>query len=167
MARPRTVPDAEIHVAICDLLAQGGDKAVSFSSVARVSGLAAPSLVQRYQSREGMIRAALGSAWERLDAAVTAAEAEPKAAGFLKLLSRTDAVPLMPATLRDADLRDRAAAWRGRVEACLALRLGGGSKGREAAALMFAAWQGQQLWRDAGGRGFRLKDAAKRVQRST
>ncbi|TKA94746.1 transcriptional regulator, partial [Cereibacter changlensis] len=56
---------------------------------------------------------------------------------------------------------------RARVEAALALRLGGGTKGREAASLMFSAWQGQMLWQDAGGRGFKLKEAAKRVQRAT
>ena len=33
----------------------------------------------------------------------------------------------------------------------------------EAAAMLFAAWQGQMLWRAAGGKGFRLKDAAKRL----
>ena len=51
MARPRTIPDPEIFAAIRALLAQGGDKAVAFSSVARATGLAAPTLVQRYGSR--------------------------------------------------------------------------------------------------------------------
>ena len=45
----------------------------------------------------------------------------------------------------------------------LAVRLGGGAKGREAAALLFAAWQGQMLWLAVGGRGFKLKDAVKRL----
>ncbi|PTE22061.1 transcriptional regulator [Cereibacter changlensis JA139] len=166
MGRPRTIPDADIHAAICTLLAQGGDKAVSFSSVARVSRLAAPTLVQRYQSREGMIRAALTAAWDGLEQALDAAEMEQKPAALLKQLSEIDSVSLMPATLRDAGLRERAAGWRARVEAALALRLGGGTKGREAASLMFSAWQGQMLWQDAGGRGFKLKEAAKRVQRA-
>ena len=43
----------------------------------------------------------------------------------------------------------------------LGLQLGGGAKGREAAALLFAAWQGQLLWQGAGGKGFKIKDAIK------
>jgi len=34
---------------------------------------------------------------------------------------------------------------------------------REAAAILFAAWQGQSLWQIAGGRAFRIKDALKRL----
>ena len=48
-------------------------------------------------------------------------------------------------------------------ETALALRLGGGPQGREAATILFAAWQGQILWQTAGGKGFRLKDALKRL----
>ncbi len=49
------------------------------------------------------------------------------------------------------------------VESSLAARLGGGSKGREAALILFAAWQGQLLWARAGGRSFRIKDAIRRL----
>ena len=60
-------------------------------------------------------------------------------------------------------MRWRPAQGWARVENALALRPGGGSKGREAAALLFAAWQGQLLWQPAGGKAFRLKDALKRL----
>ncbi|MEY3306523.1 MAG: hypothetical protein RLZZ413_561, partial [Pseudomonadota bacterium] len=42
-------------------------------------------------------------------------------------------------------------------------RLGGGGKGQEAAAVMFAVWQGQVLWHKAGGAQIRIKDAVKRL----
>ena len=49
------------------------------------------------------------------------------------------------------------------METALTLRLGGGQKARDSAALLFAAWQGQALWSGAGEPGFRLKDAVKRL----
>jgi hypothetical protein len=174
MPRPRTIPDADIFAAIRQLLADGGDKAVAFGPVARATGLAAPTLVQRYGTRDGMIRAALMAAWDDLDTRTAAAEAEagtgPKGAvALLKALGgRGDSaepvdVALLAVDFRDAALRDRATAWRARVEGALALRLGGGAKGQAAAAMLFAAWQGQALWALAGGKTFRLKDAAKRL----
>lgn len=168
MARPRTIPDAEIFAAVRRLLAAGGEKAVSFSTVARAGGLAAPTLVQRYSTRDSMVRRALLDGWDDLDRRTAEAEAgagltEKGAVALLKSLADMADLALLAADFRDADLRDRAAAWRMRVEAALAARLGGGAKGREAAAMMFAAWQGQALWEAAGGRGFRLKDAAKRL----
>jgi AcrR family transcriptional regulator len=172
MGRTRTVPDVEVYAVIRQLLLAGGDKAVAFSSVARATGLAAPTLVQRYGSRDGMVRAALAHAWDELDARTSEIAADcpmsaKGAAQLLKLLGGTDASPvdlgLLAADVRDPALRDRALSWRETVESSLAARLGGGAKGRTAAAILFAAWQGQSLWSPAGGRGFKLKDAVKRL----
>ncbi len=71
MGRTRTIPDADVFVAIRQLLAEGGEKAVAFSSVARATGLAAPTLVQRYGSRDAMVQAALVAAWDDLDRRAT------------------------------------------------------------------------------------------------
>ncbi|HMO71222.1 MAG TPA: transcriptional regulator [Paracoccaceae bacterium] len=171
MPRARTVPDLEVFAAIRRLLAEGGDKAVAFGSVARATGLAAPTLVQRYGSRDGMVRAALSAAWDGLtemtaQAATTADQGPKGAQALLKSLGQTgEAADLsfLAIDFRDADLRARAETWRAQVEGALATRLGGGAKGREAAAILFAAWQGQALWQAAGGKGFRLKDAVKRL----
>lgn len=172
MARPRTIPDGDVFAAIRALLAQGGDKAVAFSSVARATGLAAPTLVQRYGTREGMVKAALLSAWDALDNRTDQAEAAAPlngkgAVALLKSLGEQDSGPddlaLLAVEFRDAELRARAEAWRARIEAALATRLGGGAKGQELGAILFAAWQGQALWAMAGGRSFRLKDAVKRL----
>ncbi|MGB8814657.1 MAG: transcriptional regulator [Paracoccaceae bacterium] len=172
MARLKTIPDADVHAAIRQLLVAGGDKAVAFASVARATGLAAPTLVQRFKTRELMLRAALLAAWDQLDAAIIRAEAEApmQAKGAQTLMkslaaSCPDAVDitLLAVDFRDAALRQRALNWRNRVESALAVRLGSGVRGQETAAILFAAWQGQMLWQIAGGKGFRLKDAVKRL----
>ena len=172
MARTKLIPDLVVFAAIRRLLAEGGDRAVSFATVAQACGLAAPTLVQRFATREAMLRAALNAAWDRLEAETRAAEAEaplsPKGAQALLKALGADApeatdLSLLAADFRDDALRLRAEGWRAQVEAALALRLGGGTQGREAAAILFAAWQGQMLWHPAGGKGFRLKDALKRL----
>lgn len=170
MGRTKTVSDADVFQVIRHLLAEGGEKAVAFASVARATGLAGPTLVQRYGSRAGMVRAAHLAAWDMLDAATATAVAQsdlsPKGAQtLLKALAEGQTasvgIALLCLDLRDAVLRQRAKAWRHSVEITLGLQLGGASKGREAAALLFAAWQGQLLWNGAGGKGFKIKEAIK------
>ena len=174
MARPRSVSDADIFRSIFALLAEGGSRAVSFASVAQTCGLSAPSLVQRFASRDGMLRSALLAAWDRLDAATAQAEAaaplSPKgAATFLKAMAQQDvgaAVPdlaLLAADFRDPVLRKRASDWRARVEQALAVRLGAGSRDKEGAAMLFAAWQGRLLWAQTGSDGFRLREGVRRL----
>jgi AcrR family transcriptional regulator len=170
MSRSRTIPDLAIFQAIRRLLTRGGDKAVSFSAVARATGLAGATLVQRYGTRERMVQAALLAAWDALDAETDAAilaTADKSPQALLKALSAEPSeegdLSLLAIDMRDAALRARATTWRARVEAALTLRMGEGDRGREAAAMLFAAWQGQMLWEQAGGRGFRLKDAARRL----
>ncbi|MGQ0566304.1 MAG: transcriptional regulator [Gemmobacter sp.] len=167
MSRPRTIPDDTIFAEVRRLLAEGGDKAVAFASVARATGLAAPTLVQRYGSREGMVRAALTAAWDALDRQAEAAEAGAETTlGLLKALGTgplSADLSRLAADFRDPALRTRAEAWRGRVETALARSMGGGPKAREGAAILFMAWQGRMLWQDVGGRGIRLKDLVKRL----
>lgn len=165
MPRTRTVPDDSIFAAVQHLLDQGGDKAVSFATVSAATGLAPPTLVQRYGSRDGMVRAARIAAWEALEKATAeaiATTANKGPQGLLKAIGPVDAAALA-ADLRDPDLGQRAAVWRATVEAALSLRLGTGQKARESAALLFAAWQGQALWARSGESAFKLKDAVKRL----
>jgi hypothetical protein len=165
MPRSRTIPDDHVFAAIQRLLDAGGDKAVSFGSVGAATGLAPPTLVQRYGTRDGMVRAARLAAWAALaqrTAAAIAETADKGPQGLLKAIGSVDAATLA-ADLRDPDLALQAAAWRATVESALAQRLGSGQKARESAALLFAAWQGQSLWSPAGENGFRLKDAVKRL----
>lgn len=141
---------------------------MAFAAVARATGLAGASLVQRYGNLGQMVAQALAWGWDQLDALAAAVEAEVAASdkgpqAMLKALSdRGTVVPmaaLLAASLRHAPLRLRAAQWRGRVEAMLAAHL----HDHDRAAMVFAAWQGQVLWEGAGARGFRLKDVLKRL----
>lgn len=161
MGRPRSVPDDEVFAAILGLLAEGGEGAVSFGTVSKVCGLAPPTLVQRYGDRAGMLRAALAQGWDRvMEAGERFAAAEESAQGFLKALAGVLPPALVLASLSDPVAAARAAEWRHAVERVLAAKLGCRD---EAAAMMFAAWQGRLIWEPAGGAGFKLKDAARRL----
>jgi hypothetical protein len=165
MPRTRTIPDDRVFAAILRLLAEGGDKAVSFGTVSTATSLAPPTLVQRYGSRDRMVRAARLSAWDALDARTSKAiseTADKGPQGLLKAIGTVDAT-FLASDLKDPELALRASAWRARVESALGLRLGAGAKAKESAALLFASWQGHLLWAPAGGTAFRLKDAVKRL----
>jgi AcrR family transcriptional regulator len=164
MPRKKLIPDETVFTAVRQLMLGGGEKAVSFATVGTASGLAAPTLVQRFGSRDGMVKAARLAAWDAVDAATDAAIAATADKGPQALLKALEAdLTAFGLDLRDDDLQLRAAGWRAKVESALSMRMGGGGKGRSAAALLFAAWQGQLLWKDAGGKEFRLKDAVKRL----
>ena len=164
MPRTRTIPDDRVFSAILGLLDEGGEKAVSFGTVASATGLSAPTLVQRYGSRDGMVRAARLSAWDALDARTAKAIAETADKGPMGLLRAIGAVESarLASDLKDPVIALRAIAWRVTVESALGLRLGAGTKAKEAAAVLFSAWQGQALWARSGGTTFRLKDVVKR-----
>lgn len=166
MARLKLISDAEVFATVRHMLAIGGDKAVTFASVARASRLAAPTLVQRFGNRDAMVHLALLAAWDALDTAtdVAVAEAHLNARGAHALLKALGAVDLglLAADIRDPTLRQRAKAWRVKVETALAVRLEG-QYPDEAAAMIFAVWQGQMLWQAVGGKGFRLKDAIREI----
>ena len=164
MARPRTIPDTVIYAAILRLIAEGGEKAVAFSTVAEATHLAAPSLVQRYGALPKMVHAALWGEWDRLDGICGAAIVETLGAAkgpqaLLKALSPAPGPALLAASLRNAALRDRASLWRHRVVKTLTDQLGDA----DTAAMLFAAWIGQGLWEGFGDKGFKVKDVLKRL----
>ncbi len=168
MARPKLVPDDHVHAAIAALYGRGGDKAVTFATVAKATGLAPPTLVQRYGSRDGMLEWALIRGWDAVAAATDAAlpVLEDKGpASFLKALADGLAASFSLAELvaaqRSSALWTRAAVWRETTERQLASWFGPSEDAREQAAIAFAAWQGQLLWDDAGGKSFRLKAAVR------
>ncbi|MES2145460.1 MAG: transcriptional regulator [Pseudomonadota bacterium] len=166
MPRPKSVPDDHVHAAIADLYGRGGDKAVTFATVSQATGLAPPTLVQRYGSRDRMMEWALMRGWDAVavasDAALPVLD-DRGAAAFLKAvadgLGATFTLGQLVTAQRSRDLQARAADWRAATESRLASSLGASRDAREQAAIAFAAWQGQLLWDDAGGRSFRLKAA--------
>lgn len=165
MARSKTLPNTEIFAEVLRALGEHGDKAVTFGLISARCGLAPATLAQRFGGVEDMLRAAILWEWARLTEAVLVAEAEAlvSSKGAQALLKALPCPPaqVLAVSLRDPILCDAAEAWRALVEAALASRRGGGTKGREAAALIFAAWQGRQLWDGAGGKTFRLADLLK------
>lgn len=164
MARSKIISDAEVFATIRQLLASGGDKAISFGAVARATKLAPSTLAQRFGTVAAMRTAALHDGWQDLSTATTDALAATAGKGPQGLLKALDsiAVPVtnLLRTTSDDTSRALAADWRQMVETALAQRIGQGEKSRESANILFAAWQGQVLW---GGEGFRLKDAVKRL----
>ncbi len=146
-------------------LAESGEKALTFGAISQRCGLAPATLSQRFGSVEGMIRAAGCAEWARLTVALHDAEddALASAKGVQALLKHLPipGAQLLALSLRDAELTKAAETWRSEVEAALAKRRGSGAKGRDAAALIFAAWQGRALWGAAGGKSFRLSDLMK------
>ena len=171
MARPRRIPDDHVFALIRTLLAEGGPRHVTFATVAARSGLAGPSLVQRYLNRDGMVSAALIDGWDRLErATLRATAATPDGAkgavALLKAIAPSDPA-LPPSDLRYlmSDLtgplvRDRAAQWRQSLVAALQTKLG--DHGPTRAEMLFALWQGRLLWSHADATAtFRLRDAAR------
>lgn len=165
MARPKLQDDTKILAHLMAALAESGEKALTFGVISQRCGLAPATLSQRFGSVEGMIRAAGCAEWARLTVALHDAEddALASAKGVQALLKHLPipGAQLLALSLRDAELTKAAETWRSEVEAALAKRRGGGAKGRDAAALIFAAWQGRALWEAAGGKSFRLSDLMK------
>ncbi len=167
MARQKSISDQDIHAHLLALLAESGEKALSFGALSQRCGLAPATLAQRFGSVDAMIRAALLAEWSRLQFAVAESEADAvlSSKGAQALLKRLPcpSPAVLALSLRDPEVVQAAQDWRAKVEAALAMRKGGGSKGREAAALIFAAWQGRQIWEAAGGKSFRLADMLKAI----
>ncbi len=124
MPRIKTIPDTEILATVRQLLAAGGDKAVAFASVARATGLAAPTLVQRFGTRDAMVEAAVLEAWDMVHhdtaQAETTAPISPKGVQvFLKMLGEAGSLladtALLAQSFRSPALRKQAEDWRARV----------------------------------------------------
>ena len=160
MSRQRTVSNEVILEAVGALLQQGGPAALTFASAAAASGLSPATLVQRYGSREAMLRAALLQMWDQLDrhTAELDAQNELNPEGAIALLVRLSTgysaegdpgqgLSLLREDFRDPVLRARGAAWGAALAAALGRRL---TDDLAAAAilggLMASQWQGAVLW---------------------
>ena len=158
MARKKIIPDTAVFAALRHILMTEGQQAASFRAIGRATGLAATTLVQRFGSADAMLVAAMQDGWDQADAALlAAAEAAPNSDKGAAILLK--ALPPTPPLLTHPALRDRATAWQGHVIRELTLRLQDG----QAAAILFAAWQGRLMWGRSGARGFALKDAVRRL----
>jgi AcrR family transcriptional regulator len=160
MPRTKTLPDGDVLEAALRLIHTQGPEALTFSSLARASGLASATLVQRFGSKAKLKQAALLRAWDQLDekterAAATAPRTPEGAIGLLVTLSRdyggiesyAQGLLVLREDLRDPALRARGALWRemlsGALDACFAETP---DKPSGIGLQMASQWQGSLLW---------------------
>jgi AcrR family transcriptional regulator len=155
MPRKRTISDETLLEAALDIVHRSGPAALSFATLAAQIGLAGSTIVQRFGSKAGLLRAALLHAWDRLDAdtAVAIAEASPDAAGVVDMLvaltgqyganDYADQLMVLREDLRDPVLRSRGEAWIVALGEAIEQRLTGVPGGADGlGVLVVAHWQG-------------------------
>lgn len=160
MARPRTVTDEAILDATALVMGQAGRTGTTFASVAATTGLSPATLVQRYGTKDELIRAALLRAWDQLDASTIVADelAPVDAEGAVVLLVAmsgdeadqerfADGLLLLHEDMRDPVPRARGAAWGEMLAHILGRRLSTEpAEQRRLGRLMASQWQGAILW---------------------
>lgn len=149
MPRKRTVPDEVLLDHALVVLREVGPDGLTFGAVAEHAGLAASTIVQRFGTKPGLLRAALLRAWDRLDEDTTAAVAAAGrgAEGVIDLLVRlsgqyeahdyADQLRILREDLRDPLLTDRGRAWLAVLAEAVEARVPGVS-----GMLVLAQWQG-------------------------
>jgi AcrR family transcriptional regulator len=155
MPRKRTISDEELLDAALGLVRERGPDALSFGTLAPRVGLAGSTIVQRFGTKAGLLRATLLLAWDRLDedTATAARTAALGRDGVIDLLVRlsgqydpttfADQLLLLREDLRDPVLRARGEAWLSTLSEEIERRLGAVSGGRVGLGeLVVAQWQG-------------------------
>lgn len=160
MSRGKNISDSQVLERLLAAVREHGPSGLSFAKAAEVAGLAAPTLVQRFGTRAGMLEAVLLRAWDELDEATTAADAEtaPNPAGAIELLLRltnpgaadydvTDGLLLLREDIRNPVLRARGMEWGARLAKALGSRLSDDAdRAIELGWQMASLWQGTLIW---------------------
>lgn len=158
MPRTRSVPDHALLDAVLSVIASSGPDGVTFQAIAAATGLSPATLVQRFGTKQKMLRAALVRAWDHLDGATEKADAEsgPTPSGAVAMLVKltgdgdkelATGLLVLREDFRDSVLRRRGARWGETLAAALGRRLGRRGKPRpDLGRLMAAQWQGAMLW---------------------
>lgn len=161
MPRPRTVTDAAILDAAGAIASREGPAALTFAAVGSAAGLAPATLVQRYGSRDALLRATLLRMWDQLDAATARADARRPVSveGAIRLLvalsgqygpdgdAAAQGLLLLREDFRDPVLRARGVAWGDALARALGRRLSADPAEQEVLGrLMASQWQGAILW---------------------
>jgi AcrR family transcriptional regulator len=155
MPRKRSIDDDALLDAALVLVRSAGPEALTFQALSSVVGLSPSTLVQRFKTKPGLVRAALLRAWDLLDDDTTATiDAAPDGpAGVVDLLTRlsgqydardfADQLRILREDLRDPVLTARGRAWLTRLGDAIEARLAdipGGSRGL--GRVILAQWQG-------------------------
>jgi AcrR family transcriptional regulator len=158
MPRKRTISDEALLDAALLLVRADGPDSLTFAAMAASTGLAGPTIVQRFGTKAALLRAALSRAWDKLDADTAAADtAAPMGAGgvveLLVMLSGqydpqdfADQLLVLREDLRDTVLRARGDAWMQTLTIAIERRLVRRSRDQARVAglglLVVAQWQG-------------------------
>ena len=159
MSRSKSISDEDALDRLGEFLARAGPDALSFASAAKACGLSGPTLVQRFASRTGLMRAVLLRMWDRLDALTAELDgsASVDVRGAVEMLLELSGdhesddpgqgLLLLREDLRDPALRARGAAWCASLASALGRRITLDAERRECMGrLMFNQWQGALLW---------------------
>lgn len=123
MPRKRSVPDDVLLDTALLLVRENGPAGLSFGALAARVDLAASTIVQRFKSKVGLLEAALGRAWDDLEAQTAEADARAPTGpdGVVQLLvdlsgqydpeDYADQLLLLREDLRNPVLRQRGARW--------------------------------------------------------
>lgn len=160
MPRPRTISDEQLLLVVLEVIQSEGPDAATFAAISKASGLSGSTLVQRFATKAGMLRAALLHAWDQLDAetARLAEVVEKTPEGAIALLTGlsqdygdnpaayAEGLMLLQEDFRDPVLRARGAAWGAALTVTLAECLRERKDAKTIARLMLSQWQGSLLW---------------------
>jgi AcrR family transcriptional regulator len=156
MPRPKSLSDEAILECALALMRRSGPDALSFGALARETGLSGATLVQRFGTKPGLVKAATAHAWDQLDRATAEAiaSAPDDADGIVTLLlalsgygdieTYADNLLILREDLRDPDLRARGRDWHAVLLAAVAARLP--KQDKPLAAVILDVWQGSLLW---------------------
>lgn len=160
MARTKTRSDEQVLDTALDLMSRHGPGGLTFATLAAGCGLAPATLVQRFATKETLVKRTLARAWDLLDAATADAAARtPRTpAGAVALLlglsgqydgidTYQQGILLLREDVRDPDLRRRGVAWEAVLTDALDRRLSPPGDTRTGLGHALAAyWQGAIVW---------------------
>lgn len=158
MPRPKARPDTEVLAAARSLLMEHGS--LTLAALGQRCGLSASTLVQRFRTKDELVRQALRQAWDDLDErtaeAIAAARGTPEGAvdllvalsgGYGDIETYADGLRMLREDLRDPEARARGAAWgrvlAGAIDECFAHTPGAPP---DVGQIMISQWQGDLLW---------------------
>lgn len=160
MSRSKSISEEQLLDRLTIALIDHSPSKLTFRKATKAAGLSAATLVQRFQSRDGMVQAILLRLWDRLDEATAAADAKVPmnfsgAIDLLMELTTTDRahhhfaneLTLLREDVRNPILRKRGHDWSLALVGAVGRRL---SHHQDQATLlgwqMVSLWQGALIW---------------------
>ena len=155
MPRPRSVSDQDVLDRALGIIRRRGPAGLTFAILAKETGLAPATLVQRFGSKPALVQATLHHAWDLLDARTAACDAETPVSpeGAIQMLVAlseghdangfADSLLVLREDLRDPLLRARGRRWGLGLSAALSRRFAQCARPpADMGHLMLAQWQG-------------------------